>query len=95
VVGQKVGDTLELYVDGECVGKSPVKCDANNPADVATTACRLLVGRLKLKSLPPHGPEIRAFVGRLAELAVYDHPLTAEEIRRHARLGKQPVEKGV
>jgi hypothetical protein len=86
VVGQKSGDTVELYVDGECVGTSPVKQNGKGPEDTATTACRLLVGRLKQRSLPPHISEIRAFEGRLDELAVYDRPLKPEEIRRHARL---------
>jgi hypothetical protein len=79
VVGQKSGETLELYVDGECVGTSEAKEDG-------ATACRLLVGRLKLWSLPPEMSEIRPFEGRLDELAVYDRPLTPEEIRRHAGL---------
>jgi hypothetical protein len=86
VVGQKSGDTVELYVDGVCVGRSPAKVNAKDPEDAATMACRLLIGRLKQRSTPPHISEIRAFEGRLAELAVYDHPLTAEEIRRHAQL---------
>jgi hypothetical protein len=84
VVGQKSGDTLELYVDGEQVGTSPAKLNADTPED-ATTPCRLLVGRLKQFSLPPHMSEVRPFEGRLDELAVYDHPLSLEEIRRHAR----------
>jgi hypothetical protein len=84
VVGQKSGDTLELYVDGECVGTSPARLNARD-AEAATTPCRLLVGRLKRRSLP-RSSEIRAFEGRLDELAVYDRPLTAEEIRRHARM---------
>jgi hypothetical protein len=91
VVGQMVGDHLEVYVDGECVGKSPLKASGKEAADAVTTACRLLVGRLKQRSHPPFASEIRAFVGRLAELAVYDHPLTAEEIRLHAGLGKAAV----
>jgi hypothetical protein len=87
VVGQKSGETLELYVDGECVGTTPAKPDENNAEDAGqTTPCRLLVGRLKQRSLPPHAPEIRAFEGRLDELAVYDRPLTPEEVRQHARL---------
>jgi hypothetical protein len=85
VVAQKAGDTLELYVDGERVGTSPAKLhkDCNDPA---TTACRLLVGRLKQRSRPPYTNEIRAFEGRLDELAVYDHLLTPDEIQRHAGL---------
>jgi hypothetical protein len=86
IVGQKAGDILELYVDGERVGTSPAKQDAQGPEDAMTTACRLLVGRLKQRSLPPNVSEIRAFEGRLDELAVYDHPLTLDEIRRHVRL---------
>ena len=85
LVGQKSGDTVELYVDGECVGTTPVKSGAADGGAV-TTACRLLVGRLKQRSLPPDTSEIRAFEGRLDELAVYDRPLTPDEIRRHARL---------
>jgi hypothetical protein len=86
VVAQKAGDTLELYVDGERVGTSPAKLNANDPDDPATTACRLLVGRLKQRSGPPYTNEIRAFEGRLDELAVYDRLLTPEEIQRHASL---------
>jgi hypothetical protein len=77
---------LELYVDGEQVGTSPAKLNADGPGDAATTPCRLLVGRLKQWSQPPHMSEVRPFEGRLDELAVYDHPLTPEEIRRHTRL---------
>jgi hypothetical protein len=85
VVGQKSGNSLELYVDGERVGTSPASTDGTGPADPGTTACHLLVGRLKQLSRPPLMSEIRPFEGRLDELAVYDRPLTAEEIRRHAR----------
>jgi hypothetical protein len=86
VVGQKSGDALELYVDGEQVGTSPTKLNAQDADDVATTACRLLVGRLKQRSQLPFTNEIRAFEGRIDELAVYDRALSPEEIRRHARL---------
>jgi hypothetical protein len=89
IVGQKSGDTLELYVDGECVGTSPARLNAGD-AEVATTPCLVLVGRLKRRSLP-RSSEIRAFEGRLDELAVYDRPLTPEEIRRHARMRSPAV----
>ena len=85
VVGQKSGDRLELYVDGEPVGTSPAKLNADGPDDAATTPCYLLVGRLKQYSQPPQMSEVRPFEGRLDELAVYDHPLSPEEIRRHAQ----------
>jgi hypothetical protein len=86
VVGQKSGDTIELYVDGERVGTSPAKPGAGDPGADGTTPCRLLVGRLKQRSNPPFIDEVRPFEGRLAELAVYDHPLSPEEIGQHARL---------
>jgi hypothetical protein len=85
VVGQKVGDTLELYIDGELVGTSSAPLNADRGD--ASAPCRLLVGRLKLH--PRTEPiEIRPFVGRLAELAVYERPLTIDEIRAHTALGK-------
>ena len=90
VVAQKVGDTLELYVNGELVGTSPANADALEPEDPATTPCRLLVGRLK--QFQQHPSEVRAFEGRLDELAVYDRPLTPDEIRRHAALRKTKEE---
>jgi hypothetical protein len=86
-VGQKSGDTLELYVDGEQVGTSPAKPCLQGPNDPITTACLLLVGRLKRFSRPPEMSEVRPFEGRLDELAVYDRALTPDEIARHARLG--------
>jgi hypothetical protein len=86
VVGQKSGTTVELYVDGVRVGTSPANPDAADPADPTTTACRLLVGRLKRRSLPPRMSEIRPFEGRLDEVALYDRPLRPEEISRHAGL---------
>jgi hypothetical protein len=85
IVGQKVGDTLVLYVDGELVGSSHGPLNSHDPDDASTTPCTLLVGCLKQHGLPN---EIRAFEGRLGELAVYERALTAEEIRRHARLGQ-------
>lgn len=73
-------DRLELYLNGELVGSASA-----DPGD-ATTPCRLMLGRLK------HGPQVRLdqerpFVGRLDEVAVYDHALSAEEVRRHYQLG--------
>jgi hypothetical protein len=85
VVGQKVGDILELYIDGDLVGTSPAPLNADGGD--AAGPCRLLVGRLKLH--PRNEPiEIRPFEGRIDELAVYERPLTVEEIRAHAVRGK-------
>jgi hypothetical protein len=79
-VAQKVADRLELYLNGELTGTAQA-----DPGG-ATGPCRLVVGRLKT------GPErghfqIRPFVGRVDELAVYDHPLSPSEVRRHYELG--------
>jgi hypothetical protein len=84
VVGQKSGDILQLYVDGELVGTSPARLNFADPD--GTAQCRVLVGRLKQLSVPPHYTEIRPFEGRLDELAIYDRPLTVGEIRRHVAL---------
>jgi hypothetical protein len=84
VVAQKSGDVLQLYLNGECVGTTPAKQNAEDEEEDATAPCRLLVGRLKQRR--QHPAEVRAFEGRLDEFAVYDRPLTPGEIRRHARL---------
>src|SRR5262249_36962152 len=84
VVGQKAGDRLELYIDGRLGASSPAVADLPEP-DAATTPCRLLVGRLKQRALPPQTSEIRPFEGRIDELAVYERPLTIVEIRQHAQ----------
>src|SRR4029077_8690960 len=63
VVGQKNGDLLELYVDGERGAPSRAKLTAKDADDAATTACRLLVGRLKQRSVMPFAAEVRAFEG--------------------------------
>jgi hypothetical protein len=68
-VAQKILDRLELYLDGELEGT--VQADP----DEGTTSCRLLVGRLKT-GRQPNVYQIRPFVGRLDELAVYDRPLS-------------------
>ncbi|MDX6341815.1 MAG: hypothetical protein QOH87_1953 [Trebonia sp.] len=77
IVGQLARGDVELYVDGHLVGSEPSRSAA------ATTACHLLLGRMKPQ--PDRDPQqIRGLVGRMAELAVYDQPLTADQIRRHA-----------
>jgi hypothetical protein len=80
LVARKLKDCLELYLDGDLVGT--VEAEPGGE----TTPCRLMVGRLK------HGPQPgvlqdRPFIGRLDELAIYDHPLSPAEIRRHYELG--------
>jgi hypothetical protein len=79
IVGQYRGDRIELYVDGEPV--PPMLVDPRH----ADGPCRLLVGRLTTR----RGTGIsfdRPLVGRMDELALYDHTLTADEVREHHRL---------
>jgi len=77
VVAQTRGDRMELYLDGATLPSLSLSSER------ATEACQFLVGRLK----PPGNWESRPFVGRIDELALYDRPLSAEEVRRHYGLG--------
>jgi hypothetical protein len=88
VVGQRTRDTLEVYIDGLLMATS--RADRTS----ATTPCQLLVGRLKQMPLRRTPNEIRAFEGGMSELALYDRPLTAEEIRRHYQYGAGVVAPG-
>jgi hypothetical protein len=82
LVAQQGGDGMELYLDGELTGRAPID------RDDTTAACEILLGRLKVRPLPtPHRNQVRSFVGQLDELAVYDHILTAAEVRQHYELG--------
>jgi hypothetical protein len=63
-------------------------------SDHPTLSCRLVVGRRTPDPLELH--DSRAFVGRLDELAIYNHPLSAEEVRHHFLLaapGRAPGER--
>jgi hypothetical protein len=81
LVAQRSGGRLELYVDGlPTQSVSPQSASASEP-------CRLLLGRLKPIPRPwglAHG---RPFVGLIDELALYNRPLDAAEVRRHYELG--------
>jgi hypothetical protein len=79
VVAQRRPDRMEIYLDGEPAGTSPLD------ATEEITACRVFVGRLLEHPRPDLG-QIRPFFGRLAELALYDHPLTSDEIRSRSRM---------
>jgi ferric-dicitrate binding protein FerR (iron transport regulator) len=68
---------LELYVDGVLAGSSPTRSGAE------TAPCRMILGRMKIG--PDRDPQqVRPLVGRIAEVAVYNRPLSPAEIRRHA-----------
>ncbi|WP_395751496.1 LamG-like jellyroll fold domain-containing protein [Prosthecobacter sp.] len=77
LVCQRRGDALEMYLDGRLVGDTPLR------GSEQTTASVLRFGRL----FEAAGVrDARQFVGRMAEMAVYDHLLSPEEIRAHSTL---------
>jgi hypothetical protein len=78
VVAQKAGDRMELYFNG-APGRS-LQLVPDHPG----VSCQLVVGRRTRDADDPK--DSRSFVGRLDELALYDHPLSAEEIQRHFAL---------
>jgi hypothetical protein len=80
LVAQRSGDRLELYVDG--VPSQPVSLQSAN----ASEPCRLLLGRLKPIPRPTGRVHSRPFVGLIDELALYNRPLTTEEVRYHYEL---------
>ncbi len=81
LVAQRNGGRLELYVNG--VPTQPVSPQSAS----ASEPCRLLLGRLKPIPRPSGRVHSRPFVGLIDELALYNRPLAAEEVRRHYELG--------
>jgi hypothetical protein len=81
LVAQRNGGRMELYMDGELTQPVPLQ------PGVATEACQLVIGRLKPEPRLPGWVHSRPFIGRIDELALYDRPLSAEEVRRHYELG--------
>lgn len=73
VVAQTSGTSMDLYVDGVKSHAAPLE---GGPSRLP---CSLVVGRLS--SDPTASKDSRSFVGRLDELAVYDRPLSPQEIR--------------
>ena len=52
-------------------------------------SCHLVIGRRTRDPLDQS--DIRPFVGRLDELAIYEHPLSSEEVRSHFRLAARTL----
>jgi hypothetical protein len=85
IVAQRSGGRLELYVDGAPTQPLfPQSAGESEP-------CRLLLGRLKPIPRLSGRVHSRPFVGLIDELALYNRPLTFEEVRRHHRLGTAVV----
>jgi hypothetical protein len=83
VLAQKDGSRVDLYVDGVWDNSMPLDPDHPN------LSCHLVVGRRTPDTLDPK--DVRPFVGRLDELAIYDHPLSAVEVRHHFRRANPKV----
>jgi hypothetical protein len=81
IVAQRSGGKMELFLDGQ--PSDPIVSDS----EMASEPCRLVVGRLKPDPRPEGRVHSRPLAGRLDELAVYNHPLTAEQVQRHFNLG--------
>ena len=72
---------MELYLDGEA--SDPIEPDS----ELTSVPCRVVVGRLKPEPRPGGRVHSRPLVGRVDELAVYNHPLSTDEVRNHYKLG--------
>jgi hypothetical protein len=81
VVAQRKADRMELYVNGSPLSTLSISSEGG------TDACQFLLGRLKPVPRPNTPSQIRSFVGQIDEVALYDHPLSALEVRRHYELG--------
>jgi hypothetical protein len=81
LVAQNNQGRMELYLNGTLAATVAIG------SEKASEACRLLLGRLKPEPRLPGKIHSRPFVGRIDELVLYEHPLSAEEIVRHYRLG--------
>ena len=85
IVAQIRGEHIELFMDGLLA--SSISIDPRQ-ADVP---CHFVLGRLT--GDPTTGISTgRPFVGRMDEVAVYDRPLTDDEIQNHYRLGAPRIE---
>jgi hypothetical protein len=83
LVAQVTGNRMELYLDGS--GQSSQSIGPTG----ATAPCQIILGRLTTLTAfneIHHTGFRRPFVGLMDEVALYDRPLTAEEIRAHYRL---------
>ena len=78
VVAQRSDKRMELYLDG--VRDRSITPEKDPPGILY----HLVVGRSTAEA--SDGEEVHPFVGRIDELALYDHPLSPEEVLHHFRL---------
>lgn len=82
VVGQMNGGRMELFLDGK-----PARSLSEN-LEHPTQPSQVLLGRLSTIPLSDY-IHSRAFVGQIDEVALYERPLSAEEIENHYKLGSR------
>ncbi len=68
---------MQIFLDGQLVA------NAKDKTPVAEDLM-LIIGLIHFRAETPK--ETRRFVGQMDEIAVYDRPLTEQEIRRHYQL---------
>jgi hypothetical protein len=81
VVAQTSSGRMELYINGGLQGEARAE-NASGPFSAIAQFGNLLPSTWEDRSTL-----LRQFGGRIAEIALYDHALSPEEIRNHARLG--------
>jgi hypothetical protein len=81
LVAQVRDERMELFLDGALAESLPID------PDHSTQTGQLLLGRLTRVPIE-HWWWSRPFAGRMDEVALYDHPISAEEIRRHYQLAR-------
>jgi hypothetical protein len=88
LVAQAGGDRMELFLDGAAQSSQPLDAGA------ATAPCQFLLGRLTTlleDNNVHHTGYRRPFVGLMDEVALYNRPLTLEEVRGHYQRGTPSV----
>lgn len=77
IVGQVRRDACEVFVDGALEATMPMAA-----ADRTGVPCQFLLGRLSAREGTGLSVD-RPFVGQMDEVALYEHPLSPDEIQDH------------
>jgi hypothetical protein len=77
LVAQCDGERLQVYLDGVVVAETSL------PLDFSSGPVHVILGRLFPQGFDAQPHNLRLFRGGVDELALYDRPLSPEEIRRH------------
>ncbi len=86
VVTQLAADRMELYLDGVLQTSQPIERRGSE-------VCQFLLGRLSTltgSDTIHHTGYRRPFVGLMDEVALYDRPLSSEEVRAHLHFAARP-----